>query len=95
MNISKLRITNMQSPRSGNPVANQFIILNDDGQYFKSYQTMIAFRPNQGNIVLDSNSWDYSKTTLKYLKEFLGINSSKKEIQKAIDNKAYLTANLN
>ena len=36
------QITNLQSPRSGNPVANQFLISTDKYNIFKSYETIIA-----------------------------------------------------
>lgn len=86
----------MVSPRTGNPVANQFIITTDEGEYFQSYQTIIAFWPNGGSkITLDENSWDYSVTTLKYLKEFLRTNDSKKGIEKSIKLGDFLLADLN
>ncbi len=39
-----------------------------------------------GKIVLDPYYWNYSKTTLRYLKQFLGIKFSKTEMQKKIDS---------
>jgi len=50
-------VTNMTSP-SGNKVKNQFIIYTDDGCYFQSYNTVIAFRGDDGAIKLDCDSWD-------------------------------------
>ena len=35
--------------------------------------------------------WDYSDTTLKWLKKFLGTTDSKAQIQAKIDNGTYLT----
>lgn len=99
MNISKVKVENMESPRTGAPVANQFIItvLNDDGtktKYFQSYRTIIAFENPHGNFVLDAQNWDYSITTLKYLGRFLG-GYNKKEIEKGIKDGSYQTADLN
>ena len=63
------QITNLQSPRSGNPVANQFMISTDKYNIFKSYQTIIAKQNrNTNKITLDKNSWDYSANNLKISK---------------------------
>ena len=76
----------MPSPRTGQPVANQFVISKPEGLYFQSYQTLIAFKPNDGSTPTVTESWDCSATTLKYLKQFLGCNSlSKNDIQKRIN----------
>lgn len=102
MNIPK--IENMTSPRSGNEVANQFVIKTDEGEYFQSYNTIIAFIPKgvftkyqaengENKIVLDINSWDYSRTTSKYRNEFL--NEDTKETRRKIENGTYLLADLN
>lgn len=74
-------VENMLS-NSGREVPNQFIIETDDGRYFQSYKSIIAFAPHRGKVQLDVNYWDYSKTTSKYRNNFLGINTS--EIKKAI-----------
>tara|TARA_R100001163_G_C5062318_1_gene199389 strand:+ start:1519 stop:1791 length:273 start_codon:yes stop_codon:yes gene_type:complete len=71
-------VTNMTSAR-GNKIANQFLIWTDQGQYFQSYQTIIAFRDNAGNVTLDRNRWDYSITTGKYRNSFLGMNKAQTE----------------
>jgi len=71
----KFKVYQMTSPRSGNPVANQYEIrarINKKTKvYFQSYNTIICEVEEGGNIVLDKNYWDYSRTTLKYLKQFL------------------------
>ena len=72
---------------------NQFIINTEHGQYFQSYETLIAFKPKDGSSILVSDSWDCSATTLKYFKQFAGLNSySKKQIQKMIDSGAIILA---
>ena len=95
------KVENMDSPRSGRPVANQFIITTDEGEFFQSYSTIIAFNPvykpamKERKIVLDKGSWNYSVTTLKYLKRFLGSSYSKKEIEQRIKDGTYKLADLN
>ncbi len=85
-------VTNMTSP-SGNKVKNQFIIYTDDGCYFQSYKTVIAFRGDDGAIKLDRDSWDYSTTTGKYRNMFLDMN--KAETLKAIKAGEIQLINLN
>lgn len=84
--MKTISVENMQSNR-GNLVPNQFIITTKDSIYFQSYKTIIAqvSKKNQ-KIYLDSNFWDYSRTTSKYLYSFLGdfyrYGLNKKEIEK-------------
>ena len=93
----KITVSNLESPRSGNPVANQYEIETDKYYIFQSYGTTIAKieRCFMGKVILDPHYWDYSRTTLKYLKVFLGVNLSSKEIEERIKNGTYKTANLN
>lgn len=87
------RIENMQSPQTGEPVANQFIIsINSVGTFFKSYDSIIALKSLDG-VFLDSTYWNYSKTTAKYRSIFL--NESTKETQKKIDSGEYTLKDLN
>jgi len=58
--------------RGGNPAPNQFLLYTSDGTYFQSYNSTIAFRDHNGKIQLDENTWDYSKTTSEYRRDFLG-----------------------
>ena len=55
------------------------------GIFFQSYDSVCAFRNNNGQIILYED-WDYSRTTLKYLKEFLNTRISKKEIQEKLNS---------
>lgn len=89
MNIP--RIENMTS-HNGNEVPNQFRIFTDDGVYFQSYKTIIAFRNFHGNITLDPQ-WDYSMTTGKYRNIFL--RESRKETERKIKSGEYKIVNLN
>lgn len=91
--ISKISVQNMNSPKSGHPVANQFIIQTEEGKYFQSYWTIIAFIDLTGHVTLDSEDWNYSRTTGKYRNIFLGENTA--ETRKKINNGTYSTAPLN
>lgn len=90
-----IRVENMTSAR-GNTVANQFIIHTDEGRYFQSYNSVIAFIPyggiGGGKIQLDENTWNYSTTTGKYRNEFLGEGIA--ETRAKIANGTYELVNL-
>ena len=93
----KIHAYNMGSTRTGKPVANQIIIKTDKEIIFQSYGTIIA-KKQRGfleGITLDKKYWNYSRTTLKYLKEFLDLSCSKKEIEQQINNGNYKTKDLN
>lgn len=65
---------NLASPRSGNPVPNQ--IVTNDGlyNYFVSYGTVIArYSVRTGAMHIDEHFHNYSRTTAKYLREFLKL----------------------
>ena len=77
---------------AGQPVKNQFVVTDGDKTWFQSYDTIIAIIDN-GQVILDQNKWDFSKTTGKYRNRFL--NENKKETQTKIDSGEYLIDNLN
>lgn len=89
------KVHNILSPKSNKPVANQFIIETPDGEYFQSYKSVIAFKPNkrEAKIVLDEKYHDYSKTTVKYRNQFL--NMTTQEVNVAIEKGEILLNNLN
>lgn len=62
-------------------------------EIFQSYESIIAVVVD-GQVTLDKHFWDYSKTTIKYLKQFLG-GTTKKEIIAKIDSGEYLLGELN
>jgi len=98
--MKTIQVNQMCSPRTGNPVPNQFKIHTKKGVYFQSYSTIIAFKPNEGKLKLDKNYWDYSRTTSKYLHKFLryqmvNFSVSKNDILKAIKDKEIILTNLN
>lgn len=79
-----VKVRNMISSRSNREIANQFIITTNEGEYFQSYASVIAFKPfEEGKIQLDKHYWDYSTTTGKYRNEFLneGIEDTRKKIE--------------
>lgn len=97
-----MKVSNMTSPRTGKPVANQFIVKGESGgEYFQSYNSIIvAELPNASNqwglpagTYLDETYWDYSVTTGKYRNQFLG--ETKAETQAKIDSGEYILTNLN
>jgi hypothetical protein len=90
--MNKVNVQNLTSSQ-GNKIANQFEITTNEGRYFKSYDSMIAFIPNDGKTQLDKNTWDYSRTTGKYRNIFLGEN--KKKTQSKIDSGVYELTDLN
>lgn len=88
----------MESQRSGKAVANQIIVIDGGVSTFFSYGTAICSKydnttPYNGKVLLDSEYWNYSKTTSKYRSQFLGETT--KETQEKIDNGTYTLTNLN
>jgi len=88
-----MEIYNLESPRSGKPVANQFVLITPKGEYFQSYKSIIAFIPRTGKTILDEKYWDYSVTTGKYRNIFLG--EDKATTKEKIKSGEYKLANLN
>ena len=75
--------------RTGEPVINQFSIETEEGNYFQSYRTMVAFKPIGGEVILDTNAWEYSRTTTKYLRQWLDQRG------RIMDKEDYQYQNLN
>ena len=99
-----MKVKNMTN-KTGRAVPNQFVIT-DEGRgalgnfttrrVFQSYTNIIAkitVWPDETRVELDSQYWDYSKTTSKYRNQFLG--ETKKETQAKIDSGEYVLTNLN
>ena len=87
-----IKVRNMIND-NGNSVANQFEIYSDEFVIFQSYNSIIAKMMSSGQVYLDENYWDYSRTTGKYRNIFLAEN--KKETQAKIDSGEYILTNLN
>lgn len=90
--VPPVKVENMRLSSSGKKAENQFIITTPFGEFFQSYNTVIAFRDNYGNITLDKY-YDYSNTTGRYRNEFL--MEQLKETRKKVESGEYKTANLN
>jgi len=90
-----MKINNMTSSK-GNVVPNQFIIQTPEATYFQSYQTIIVkttFEDGTRVVYLDTEAWNYSKTTAKYRNAFLGKTT--KEIEANIKSGTYKLTDLN
>ena len=59
---------------------NQVITISKGEKYFFSYGTLIAKYDVNNTLYVDSYYWNYSRTTLKYFKQFLNTTKSKKEL---------------
>ena len=103
----KIKTRNLRSPRSGYGVANQFEIIHEHDNFrtifFQSYKSVIAKlhlnKKRECAVYLDSEDWDYSRTTLKYLRVFLndyiGFDGFTKDIRDNIEKGLYKLTNLN
>ena len=88
-----MKVYNMTSSK-GNKIANQFEIYDKKGRYFQSYNSIIAFINNKGQVYLDEYYWDYSVTTGKYRNIFLG-DYRIEETREKRKSKEYKLKNLN
>lgn len=88
-----MKVYNLPSRRTGNAVANQFGIYDGRKRYFQSYGATICLIQVNEKTQLDSKYWDYSRTTTKYLCQFLG--ETKKQIVAKIKSGEYILTNLN
>jgi len=91
-----MKVRNMTDSR-GNQVPNQFEIHADEGVYFQSYKTVIAFIPlgygPDAKTQLDERMWDCSVTTSKYRNQFL--RETTKETKAKIASSEYALTDLN
>ena len=68
---------------------NQFEVYTDEGVYFQSYDSVVAFKPNSSEEKIRVGvDWDCSRTTMKYVGQFLGQNTAK--TRKDIKNEVIL-----
>lgn len=79
--------------KNGIAVKNQFIITDNNGKTFQSYNTIIAKKDIKGALILDINHWNYSITTSKYRNIFTGLTT--KETEKQIKTGLIRLENLN
>ena len=55
----------------------EYTFQHNGSRFFQSYNTIVAkVDQNNGNITLDKNSYDLSKTTAKYRNMFLNMSTS-------------------
>lgn len=89
-----MQVFNLTSERSGRAVANQYCIIADNGtRYFRSYNSNICKIEPDGSITLDEYYWNYSRTTTKYLRQFLQMNGA--QIEANIRAGIFKMSNLN
>lgn len=87
-----MKVRNMTSNSTGREIANQFIIEDGNKVYFQSYKTIIAMK-QAGKITIDTNAENYSRTTSKYLYQFL--NTDRKSLLQDVKAGRIIRANLN
>lgn len=93
-----MKVYNMKSKKTGKAIANQFIIIDGNKIYFQSYDTIIAVF-DAFDLTLDNNAENYSKTTSKYLAQFIYtyyVNAwYGMTLKEFLKNGVYRRANLN
>ena len=72
---------------------NQYVFNLKDCKMFYSYKSIIAIKYDNGDVLLDSDYWDYSRTTGKYRNIFL--DEDKKTTEKQIKKGEYKLKKLN
>lgn len=87
-----MKVQNMISNNTGREIANQFIIEDGGKTYFQSYSTIIAMK-EAGKVIIDTNAENYSRTTSKYLYQFL--NTDRKSLLQDVKAGRIIRANLN
>ena len=66
-----MTVENMVSTRTGNTVANQFVITDGNTLTFQSYESEIMNVNVPNRVMIIHPDWNYSRTTAKYRKAFL------------------------
>lgn len=66
-----MTVENMASTRTGNPVANQFVITDGNTLTFQSYESEIMNVNVPNRVMIIHPDWNYSRTTAKYRNAFL------------------------
>ena len=73
-------VENLEAPivcnmigRTGKPVMNQFVVMMPDGCLFQSYKSRICYYNVEENKLYFGSNWNYSRTTSKYLAQFLRV----------------------
>ena len=95
MKNAYVKVGNLLSRNTGRAIANQFIIVTDDGYYMQSYDSVVVHYNRRDNVLTLGYDWNYSKTTLKYVEQFIDEYTTygkmtKAEIQQAINENVFL-----
>jgi len=73
-----------------NLMNNQTVVKERGVTKFYSYGSLVAKEHRDGSISISKKYWAYSKTTLKWLKVFLGLEDySKKELKECLNKSKY------
>jgi hypothetical protein len=65
------------STKAGNPARDQKVITTTQGRYLQSYDSVVAFIPNEPGPIKVGPDYDYSSTTIYYVGKFLHMNLPK------------------
>lgn len=80
--------------RTGKAVANQFAIVTPNWTMFQSYNSRICFYDVDTNSLYFGSDWNYSRTTSKYLAQFLRVYAPKWYARIMSYGKRTLTGNI-
>ena len=79
--------------RIGILAVNNVIVFTADGAACQSYNSIIAYRCHDGQVILDRGTWNYSATTGKHRNAFLGEGIA--DTREKIKDGTYWLADLN
>lgn len=89
INLNNIPTVTQLETRGGNQAQNQYHIQQDSRYIFQSYNSIICIIDYSTKTICFGRDWDYSRTTLIYLYQFLNNNniylSNKKEVENAMD----------
>ena len=71
-----IKVSPIESPRSGEAVRNQYELVFENGNAFQSYNTLIGIRTG-GKLYL-TNDHSFSTTTSKWCGEWCGYNAKER-----------------
>jgi len=80
---TKMLKRQVRSLRVEHLAPNQSIIIADGNEVLQSYDSTVAVKYADGTVELGAD-WNYSKTTMKFVKQFLDSNAAntRKQIEK-------------
>ena len=73
-----MKAEHIKGGKSGYSVPNQIVLTDETTgeKIFQSYGSKIAKVTKDGKVTLDKTYWNYSPTTLRYLRRFLAEHAS-------------------